>query len=160
MERVFASITCLLLSIASYSCAGAPRSISEAKPEKWQAVGHSQPGVPNPSPSASPTPEDPKVVKRRKQIEKDMLGGNYHHDGAIELMEIGNVSSVPALLAVLKKNPPMKFGDRLSFVCTTSHALSALRKITGHDAGNTFEDWSAWWEQYQKEKNVGAKRAA
>ena len=84
-----------------------------------------------------------------------MLNGEYLHDGAGELLYIGDISSVPALLRVLKDNPPIKTYDgKIGFMCTTAHALQALRKITNHDAGTTYQEWGAWWGLYQKEHLV------
>ena len=88
------------------------------------------------------------TVSRRTELEKLMLQGEYLHDGALELEHIGDINSVPALLVVLKKNPPRAKGV---MVCTTAHALITLRKITGADAGVTYEDWSAWWEAHKAE---------
>jgi hypothetical protein len=81
-----------------------------------------------------------------------MLNGEYQHDGSLELLEIGDITSVPALLRVLKDNPPTIMPDgRLSGICTIAHAYAALVKITG-TKHKTYEEWSQWWEQYQKEQ--------
>ena len=81
-----------------------------------------------------------------------MLDGKILHDGSLELEHIGDISSVPALLVVLKENPPRSNG---TVVCTTAHALVALRKITGANPGNRYADWNAWWEKYQSEHKAG-----
>ena len=75
-----------------------------------------------------------------------MLNGEFLHDGSLELEHIGDISSVPPLLVVLKENPPRSNG---TVVCTAAHALVTLRKITGANPGNRYEDWKAWWETYQ-----------
>lgn len=95
-----------------------------------------------------PTPEE--IAARRNQIHKLMLEGKYQHDGAAELIYIGDITSVPALLRVLKDNPPSISGDgSKSYICTYAHAVAALMKITGYKA-ESYEDWDAWWDQYQK----------
>ena len=102
-----------------------------------------------PTPEPTPSPLTEKDLKRRAEVQKLMLKGEFLHDGAIELQYIGDINSVPALLVVLKKNPPSPNGG---MVCTTAHALQALWKITGAKPGNTYEDWSAWWKKYQEEQ--------
>jgi hypothetical protein len=64
------------------------------------------------------------------------------------------MSSIPALLVVLKKNPPSANG---TMVCTTAHALQALWKITGAKPGIKYEDWNAWWEKHQEEQQLKEK---
>jgi NADPH-dependent ferric siderophore reductase len=83
-------------------------------------------------------------------IDKLIFAGRYQHDGAGELIYIGDMTSVPALLRVLKDNAPKDCsGERCGYICTYSHALAAREKITGHKAV-VYEDWAAWWEEYQK----------
>ena len=92
------------------------------------------------------------VAARREALHKMMLNGEYQHDGSSELVYIGDISSVPALLQVLKDNPSTRMPDgRLFGICTAAHAYEALVKITGNKESKTYEEWSAWWEQYQKE---------
>jgi hypothetical protein len=100
------------------------------------------------------TPLTEKDLKRRAEVHKLMLKGEYLHDGSGELASIGDINSVPALLVVLKKHPPMSNG---SMVCTTAHAVSALKKLTGADVGYKYEDWNAWWGKYQEEQKVKEK---
>lgn len=78
-----------------------------------------------------------KDIARRDEVEQMMLRGGYLHDGPSELQEIGDIKSVPALLIVLKENPPFKNG---TMVCTTAHGLMALRKLTGANPGVTYEE--------------------
>ena len=92
------------------------------------------------------------IAARREAIHTMMLNGEYQHDGSSELVYIGDISSVPALLQVLKDNPSTRMPDgRLFGICTAAHAYEALVKITGNKESKTYEEWSAWWEQYQKE---------
>ena len=98
-----------------------------------------------------PSPAD--IAKRREEIHKLMLDGEYQHDGSSELLYIGDITSVPALLQLLKDNPIRKMGDgRYLGTCTVAHAIAALRKITNVDAGATYEEWNTWWEEYQKKQ--------
>ncbi|HXM36114.1 MAG TPA: hypothetical protein VN920_13060 [Pyrinomonadaceae bacterium] len=97
-----------------------------------------------------PDPPPEEIATRRRQIHKLMLKGEYEHDGAGELLYIGDITSVPALLRVLKDNPPTVLADgSKSYICTYAHASAALRKITGYNAGS-YEEWVAWWEEYRK----------
>jgi NADPH-dependent ferric siderophore reductase len=88
-------------------------------------------------------------AKRREEIHAMMLRGEHLHDGSIDLAAIGDMSSVPALMNVLKVHPPDKNGG---MACVTDHALVALRKITGQDAGITYEKWNAVWTEHQAAK--------
>lgn len=62
----------------------------------------------------APSPESPTRVfsedeiARRKDVETKMLRGEYLHDGAIALGHVGDHNSVPALLVVLEKHPPIR----------------------------------------------------
>jgi hypothetical protein len=109
--------------------------------------------------------------ERRKQIEERMLKGEYQHDGSGDLMYIGTMESVPALLKVLKDHPPYERKSEIPpppplpgqaaiqpepplFVCTYHHAITALRKITGQKL-TWYDEWLAWWKKYQAERQGG-----
>ena len=109
--------------------------------------------IPPPSPVPTPRPLTEKDISRRDYIHKRMLAGEYLHDGSGELLYIGDITSVPSLLVVLKKHPPDSNG---MMVCTTAHALQALQTITGANPGKTYEAWRNWWEQYQKENQINS----
>lgn len=114
-------------------------------------VGKIRPRTKKKSSKTPPT----KVEARRDALHKMMLNGEYQHDGSSELVHIGDITSVPALLQVLKDNPSTRMPDgRLFGVCTAAHAYEALVKITGNKESKTYEEWKAWWEQYQKEHPV------
>ena len=114
--------------------------------------------------------------ERRKIVENLLLKGEYEHDGSGELMYIGTIDSVPALMQVLKNHPPhivivdkeappfiRQKDDQLTYpskpkenkiyICTYAHAVFALHKITGQKFID-YEDWKTWWENYQKENSV------
>jgi len=87
------------------------------------------------------------IESRRTEVENEMLQGKRLHDGALELADIGDIDSVPALLVVLKENPPRNG----SVICTAAHALAALRKVSGTNAGSTHEEWTRWWEEHKRQ---------
>ena len=123
----------------SYGCIA--EAAQKPRPRKSRVKAKKVPSVPSPA----------DIAVRREAIHKLMLNGEYQHDGAGELLGIGDISSVPALLRVLKDNPPIRKTDgRITYICTTAHALSALRKITGINGGATYEEWNVWWEQNKK----------
>jgi hypothetical protein len=63
-------------------------------------------------------------------------------------MEIGNISSVPALLRVLRGNPPVERANgRRAVTSTAALAIAALRKITGLNVGASYEQWNQWGER-------------
>ncbi|HEX8494982.1 MAG TPA: WG repeat-containing protein [Pyrinomonadaceae bacterium] len=102
-------------------------------------------------PKIKPPPPTPaELARRRKEIYKLIFKGQYQHDGAGELLYIGDMTSVPALLRILKDKPPIVLADgRRTYICTYAHAATALAKITGVKAV-TYEEWTAWWAEYQK----------
>lgn len=74
----------------------------------------------------------------------------YGHDAFITLSEIGDISSVPYLFRGLRWQEHT--GPDGVMGCTKAHCLDALRRITGHNAGENYEDWKAWWVK------IGSKR--
>lgn len=125
---------------------------------------------------------------RRKNVEALILQGKYQHDGSGELIYIGTITSVPALLKVLEAHPPHTYNPcagiameipppplwrmstmppvtdlptktekpkpdctaKKSYICTYSHAVTALIKITGQNFVD-YQDWKNWWKKYQAE---------
>lgn len=146
MKQILITVFCLGLCGLSFACASRQENVVTASPEQNLPLAQSTAET-TPTPEPAPSPLTEKDLKRRAEVHKLMLRGEYLHDGAIELQHIGDISSVPALLIVLKKNPLMPSG---SMICTAAHALQALRKITGVNPGIKYEDWSAWWEKYQE----------
>lgn len=103
------------------------------------------------SPTPSPIPKQLTAEEKEEKTltEERMLKGEYHHDGSGVLARLGDLDSVPSLLAVLRKNPPLPGG---AMVCTRGHALNALYKITGAKPGIGTEDWEKWWDDRKKAK--------
>ena len=84
------------------------------------------------------TPGELRTVAHRVLL---FPGGN-DHDAFMILIRHGDRSSVPYLLGGLRRHDVLPGG---LVRCTTSHCLDALRRITGHDAGDRYADWEAWW---------------
>ena len=70
-----------------------------------------------------------------------------HHDAFIIILRDGGPESVPYLISALRWQRHTAADGMM--VCTKACCLEALRRITGHDAGNNYSDWARWW----KEKN-------
>lgn len=104
----------------------------------------------------SPTPKQLSTedIKRRDEVEAKRMRGEYLHDGPSELRHVGDIDSIPALLVVLKENPPYPNG---TMVCTRAHALAALRELTGAYPGETNEAWFEWWEEYKRNNRVSGR---
>ena len=87
-----------------------------------------------------------------EEYKKLLLAGEGNdHDWPSELAETGDVGCVPAMIAVLKRNPIEADGR---MICTRDHCLQALRKLTGADLGDTDEVWIRWWaKNHKKLKN-------
>lgn len=143
MKQTLVTIFCFVVSGLLISCNTMQEIVATNPKQNASAQSTVKAELPEPKPS----PLTEKDIKRRAEVHKLMLKGKYLHDGSLELAHIGDISSVPALLVVLKENPPYPNG---AMVCTSAHALHALRKITGENPGIKYEDWSAWWGKYQE----------
>jgi len=60
-----------------------------------------------------------------------------HHDAHLNLMRVGDESSLPFLIRSLKR---MK-GNRM---CIKDHCVDALKNISGEDFGDDAEAWERW----------------
>lgn len=146
MRRLLTVIFCLSIASTVFVCDSSHGFNAEAAQGRGVRKTRPRTNKKSSEPSAA------EVAARRDAIHRMMLNGEYQHDGSGELYYIGDISSVPALLQVLKDNPPTIMPDGRSIgICTISHAYGALVKITGNKESKTYEEWSAWWEQYQKE---------
>lgn len=146
LHAIFYSVLCII----SIACNSQRENVVSANPlnaDEQKVVAVDSPS----QPSKSLTEKD---LKRRAEVHEKMLKGEYLHDGAIELQHIGDISSIPSLLVVLKKRPPNKNG---TMECTVAHALGALRKITNANPGITYESWNQWWINYQEEEKAKSK---
>jgi hypothetical protein len=151
MKQILVTAFCFGWGILFFACNSIQENFVSPSPGQNALIAQITPEI---TPPPEPTPLTERDLKRRAELHELMLKGKYLHDGAIELSYIGDISSVPALLVVLKENPPRPNG---AMICTTSHALGALQKITGADPGLTYEDWSAWWVKYQEEQKAKEK---
>ncbi len=109
-----------------------------------EAKAESEPVVATTLPPKKFTEEE---IRKRREVQARMLVGENHHDGSLALTHIGDIESVPALIRVLKDNPPSKNG---TMICTAAHALTALRTLTQANPGITHDHWQAWWDEHQK----------
>jgi hypothetical protein len=89
--------------------------------------------------------------KRRKEIHRLLLSGKYQREDVAELLQIGDRTSIPGLLEVLKDNPVfVRANGRVVLPLKTFYAVEALKKITGLNIGATYKEWNEWWEKDQK----------
>ena len=139
-------ITLLLVFCSQAACVS--RNAAETSKSSTGSTNNQETANPIPTPGAE------KNLKLREEIQNQMLKGENLHDGSSYLHNYGDINSVPALLVVLKEFPPKKNG---TMVCTTDHALEALRVITGANPGLRFEDWNNWWVNYTKSKSRRSK---
>jgi hypothetical protein len=91
------------------------------------------------------------LEKRREEIHRLILAGKDQREDVAGLLEIGNRTSIPVLLKVLKDNPALVRGNgRVFLPLKTVYAVEALRKITGLNMGATYKEWNDWWKKNQK----------
>ena len=97
------------------------------------------------------TPHDPGASDRRRTDHKilDRATDEHSgvHDACSELLYVGDDSSVPHLIRVLRV-----FGDAelplppgVGILCTQSHCVDALEHITGAKVGISYSSWKRWW---------------
>lgn len=85
------------------------------------------------------------------QMQQELLAGEGNdHDWPMLLANHGDINSVPAMIAVLKRNPAYSDGGP---ICTRSHCLDALQQLTKADPGNKNEDWENWWQEHNNKKD-------
>ena len=72
------------------------------------------------------------------------IGRFCDHDVYLYLREHGNADSVPLLIRALRKHD--RPGADGLMPCTTSHAIEALRNLTGRQFGMEPEKWHDWWK--------------
>ena len=90
----------------------------------------------------APTPQE--IRELCHQVLKYPFGN--HHDAFIMLEGYGNTESIPILINALKWQRETKADERM--ICTKSHCLEALQKLTGEDFGNNYDDWSHLLKSY------------
>ena len=69
--------------------------------------------------------------------------GPGHHDVFLLANDIGTKETIPYLISALwwqSDNGP----DDDIMVCTKTHCLDALKKLTKHDAGVNYSNWRKW----------------
>ena len=65
------------------------------------------------------------------------------HGTAITMIEYGTTNDLPCLFAALKRIAPTNDAE---LVCTASHLLEAIEKITSAKPGTSFPAWEKWWK--------------
>jgi hypothetical protein len=91
--------------------------------------------------------QDAATPAQRKDVAERLLWFPWGdpHDAFVTLLEEGDASSIPSLLAGLRQLPDTPPGGAM--LCTKAHCLKALRRITGHNAGWNYSDWRKWWDE-------------
>lgn len=72
-------------------------------------------------------------INPRERIENEMLAGENEHDGAIALMRIGDMGSVPALMRVLDDQPPRFLGNGGMYVRPCGRGASNNHRAGPHE---------------------------
>jgi len=65
--------------------------------------------------------------------------GEGGHDTIVDLIRVGDKSSIPYLIVFLDRNHPC---SSTGYICSVEHAVEALMKITGFDFGFCAKDWA------------------
>ncbi len=132
--------TLLAVTVCVTSAAGRPDAASESdKPTATQTA-------------PSPALIDQGTLAKRLELHRILDRATSEHDGIHDacggLFYVGDESSVPHLIRVLKF-----FGDAelplppgVGLVCTQWHCVGALEKITGVKVGVSYASWKRWWE--------------
>jgi hypothetical protein len=97
------------------------------------------------------TPHDPGAAASRRTLQRILDRATDANDGVHDacggLLRVGDESSVPHLIRVLRF-----FGDAelplppdVGIVCTHAHCVDALEHITGVKVGISYLSWKRWW---------------
>ncbi len=75
-------------------------------------------------------------------------------DSCIGMMEVGDASSVPLIVATLKRNPPERMDDgRYAIIDTAGACIGAFERITRRKARDAARDWGGSWTTWAAAKN-------
>ena len=69
--------------------------------------------------------------------------GPLHHDAFLLANDIGTKKTIPYLISALRWQSDNGPDDDI-MVCTKTHCLDALKKLTKHDAGLNYINWRKW----------------
>jgi hypothetical protein len=71
------------------------------------------------------------------------------HDACGSLVTLGDASSVPHLIGALQFFPDEEIAGKsgVGIVCTQSHCVDALERITGAKVGVSYSSWRQWWNR-------------
>ena len=99
-----------------------------------------------PRTSPSPTEERDRFhqILDRARNEEDGV-----HDACGGLIHVGDQSSVPHLIRVLRLFPDEEIAGKpgRGIVCTQGHCVMALERITGAKVGVSYSSWKRWWSE-------------
>lgn len=88
---------------------------------------------------------------RRKCHAQIARRGSHPHDAFLRIVEAGNKSSVPLLIAAIRwQVPPVEHKGQKAMVCTTAHCTEALEALTGESFGFDPDRWEEWWNKKGK----------
>lgn len=105
------------------------------------------------SSSSSPSPDTPEAAARREVLhqilDRAKTQGDGIHDACGELDYVGDASSIPHIIRVLRLFPDEEIDGTpsLGIVCTQKHCVDALEHLTGVNVGVTYSSWREWWER-------------
>jgi outer membrane protein assembly factor BamB len=123
--------------ILSMSCTAARQTGGAAEAPRVATI---LPQGLQPAPSPLPTGE------RLALLHEALSRAGDPHDVILEIVRIGNATSVPFLIDALAKQGTVPREGPYSAIDTRFHCLEALQVITNRDAGRNAEDWRSWYE--------------
>jgi len=70
------------------------------------------------------------------------------HDTCLALVGVGDASSVPHLIRVLKLFPDVEIKGKpgMGIICTQFHCVAALEHSTRAKVGVSYSSWKRWWD--------------
>lgn len=86
------------------------------------------------------------TAERLARLHQALGSAGDPHDVILELLRIGDATSVPFLIEALAKLATVPREGQYRAIDTRFHVLDALLAITNHDAGRNAEDWRPWYE--------------
>ena len=80
------------------------------------------------------------------------------HDACIDLLSIGDETSIPHLIGALRFFPKSEPGPNVGMICTQVHCVKALERITGEKAGFSQSAWKRWYASRNKSDDHGGSK--
>lgn len=81
-----------------------------------------------------------------------MAAGQQDLDSCIGMIEVGDATSLPLIVAVLQRNPPARLKDGFAVIDTAGACMSAFERITRRKARDAAPGWGGTWPEWAAQR--------